>query len=580
MRTLAERPVVLEPTIGVTQPPPERKRSGFSIEQLFWVIAAIGVVPRLSIFLENHALWLDEAMLALSITHRTLSQLTLPLDWNQAAPVGFLFLEKLSVMSFGNNEYVLRLVSIFSGIASLVAFRWLALKWLNKTGAAIAMILFALSPSLCKFSAQVKPYESDVAVALLLTVFATCVIPKAIKPVTAIVWGALGAVAVWFTFPSVLVLGGHGLTAAMTALWRKDRKSLSLLAIPIGMWLASFAAYYKIFLTSSANNNFLNHYWHEDFIPWSIRDCPSWFYDKLVETIRYCFGSAEILVGVVAVCAAVGLLYMLKRRRTELLIATTPIVMALFAALAHKYPFATRLIAFVFPALIILVAAGIESISQNLGRHRLVTATCLTALIVPFMMYWIRPVKQEDMRSLVRYIQQHEKPTDSIYVYHTSVPSFQYYAELFELPQDNVILGVRHPRFQQYNEHRTPDPPTGIASLGAWLSGENVRGKRNWNYRFKNDILGLAKRDRVWVVFAHVVDHRIYSRESVALYYLDQIGSNVRTVPGHNAWVYLYDMHKNPGPSDAAVESGNEDSKHDSDGDINEEEQPISKGFK
>jgi len=580
MQTFTERPGVHEPAIEPFELKPERKRSGFSIEQLLWLIVAIGIVPRLSLFLANHSLWLDEAMLALNITHRPLAQLTLPLDWNQAAPVGYLFLVKLSEMTFGNSEYAVRLVSIFSGIASLVAFRWLALKSLSKMGAVIAMMLFAVSPSLCDYSAQAKQYESDVLVALILSLYAINLIPKAIKPVTAILWGALGAFAVWFSFPSLFVLGGQGLTAAMTAVRRRDHKSLTLLSIPFGMWLASFSVYYTSLLATSANNKFFNQYWKKDFIPWSLEDCPHWFSNKLVETIHSCFGIAEIIVGVAALCMVVGSFHMLKRRQTEFLIAIAPIMMALLAALVHVYPIKPRLITFVVPGLIILVAAGIERISQGFDRRKLVVATCLTGLFVSSMMYSMRPSKQEEMRPLVQYIQKHGKPTDTIYLYYGSVPAFQYYAELYNLPQNNVILGISYPNFQQYYKGRTPGPTKGAASLGNWINGETAQDGRNWNYRYKTDILALAKSDRVWAIFSHPMDKRPHDQESLALYYLDEIGTKVREVSKRGAHAYLYDMNQKPGsPNHEAIESAaSEDQTQDSARDASDDEELQDKG--
>ena len=59
-----------------------------------WLIILFGTLLRLTQYLSNRSLWLDEAFLALNIVNRSFLQLLKPLDNNQGAPIGFLMLEK------------------------------------------------------------------------------------------------------------------------------------------------------------------------------------------------------------------------------------------------------------------------------------------------------------------------------------------------------------------------------------------------------------------------------------------------------------------------------------------------------
>ena len=43
-------------------------------------------------------------------------ELTQLLDYHQAAPIGFLFIEKLSILVFGNHDYIMRLFPLLAGI--------------------------------------------------------------------------------------------------------------------------------------------------------------------------------------------------------------------------------------------------------------------------------------------------------------------------------------------------------------------------------------------------------------------------------------------------------------------------------
>ena len=81
-----------------------------------------GSALRIAPFLIDRSLWLDEAKLALNVLERSPAQLFAPLDYDQAAPVGFLLLEKRAVMAFGEGERALRLVPLIAGLGALWLF--------------------------------------------------------------------------------------------------------------------------------------------------------------------------------------------------------------------------------------------------------------------------------------------------------------------------------------------------------------------------------------------------------------------------------------------------------------------------
>ena len=92
-----------------------------------WAIVVLGLGLRTVQYARNRSLWLDEALLALNILHRSAGGLFKGLDYHQGAPIGFLLLEKLATKLAGNGELALRafpfLGLISFGDCSLV--RWL-----------------------------------------------------------------------------------------------------------------------------------------------------------------------------------------------------------------------------------------------------------------------------------------------------------------------------------------------------------------------------------------------------------------------------------------------------------------------
>ena|SRR5205823_3801628 len=96
----------------------------------------------------NRSLWLDEFYIALNIVQRSFSQLLQPLDFHQAAPIGFLLIEKAAVQPFGNTEYALRLFPLFSGIVALLFLYKLASWYLAPRATLIALGLFSIADPL------------------------------------------------------------------------------------------------------------------------------------------------------------------------------------------------------------------------------------------------------------------------------------------------------------------------------------------------------------------------------------------------------------------------------------------------
>ncbi|MBI5093012.1 MAG: glycosyltransferase family 39 protein [Candidatus Hydrogenedentes bacterium] len=484
---------------------------------LLWVILLAGITVRLLQFLHGRDLWHDEASLALNIHARSYLELLKPLDYEQAAPAGFLVLTKLAVAVFGDNNYGMRVVPFASSIATLLLLWPLARRWVRPSGVPLALALFAASTSFIDFSANLKQYTLDAAVTMVILLCADQVVRRSTaSPGNArqslAVFGIAGAVAVWFSFTAVFVLAAAGLCLASSSLLRRDWKNSLALALMGGAWGVSFAIYYLICLRSASTNDFLLRYWAGAFMPlpprrlsdltWFTAAFSGLFSDTALGLIQAGLGMFAFVLG----CVALAL-----TNRLRLAMVLAPIGVTLLASGVHKYPFADRLLMFLAPVLLIGIGEGAGFLTERArGRYALVAVVFLVCAFADQGVYAARrcaqPYEMQEISGVMDYLKSHRQPGDTIYVYHYADRAFLYYADRYGLQTGEYTLGIRS----------LDDSSQYLADL------DKLKGKT-----------------RVWVVSVVIYQNREFN---ILLTYLDHIGKQLDAHRGKGADVFLYDL--------------------------------------
>lgn len=491
---------------------------------LFLVIAGASV--RLAQYLCNRSLWLDEAMLSLNITRRSFHQLLAPLDYHQGAPVGFLWAEKLVTTWFGNSEYALRLLPFLAGIFSLPFIYLVARRILTPTANAIAVGLFAFTPSLIYYSSEVKQYSSDVFCALLLLYMGLDLLQKQPSLRRCLLAGVVGAVVLWFSHPAVFVLAGVGITL-LCASWRKhDRRHHRRMLAAYALWAISFAGLYWVSLHSLGNDTALLDYWSGHFMPrWNaFRQFP-WLVNHFFALFHEPTGFSSN--GIYAAIFVIGWIGFQRRKPYILGLLALPLGVALLASALHRYPFTGRLLLFTIPSLMLLIAAGTEELRDLLStRGRAVYLAIVLLLFVKPVANALGIVKHpqlsEETRTVIRYARAHEQPGDVWYSYCYGQYAFLYYADLLHMRDRPIILG-------------------------SCLRGRSVTTEYSdtWN-EYAQSLKKLRGQQRVWFIFSHVNHDQGMDEEQFALYILDQQGRRLDSFKSFGAEAYLYDLSANP----------------------------------
>jgi dolichyl-phosphate-mannose-protein mannosyltransferase len=501
-----------------------------SSQTLVWVFLILGILLRLRQYLFDRSLWLDESMLALNIIRRSAVELLKPLDYAQAAPVGFLWLEKLAANYFGTSELALRLFPLLCGIVSVALFALVTRKFLPPSTAPIAVGLFSVSEPLIYYSSEVKQYSSDVVFALILCLAAIPLFEASSRMAGVLSISVAGGVALWFSNPAVFILAGVGLSAFWISVRRRDWRAVFLLLIPAVVWSCSFLVYYIFFLRDvlTAHRD-LFFFWRASFAPFPLTS-PSdalWYASAFVNTVSYPMGS--LFRGIAAIAAVLGIVNLRTGNRDRFLILISPMAVTLMASWARLYPLENRLILFLVPIIILFFAAGLESIHATVCK----TLPLLSVLFVGFLLvypllrgiwHFAKPKGVEEIKLSLEYVEKHRSGGDILYCYYGAVPALEYYTRRGLIgPIDEVI---------------------GVDSHQQWAS-------------YEEDLNKLRGQKRVWILFSHVWQTGGVDEEVLFLNYLDLFGTRLDSHKVAGASAYLYDLSaRRPNPTSSTIRPG------------------------
>lgn len=508
------------------------------------VLVLLGAFVRLRQYAFGRSLWLDEAMLALSVVRRSPSDLLHPLLYGQAAPVGFLWSERVAAVFLGEGERSLRLVPLLAGLAVL-PLTWLAARrLLSPALVPLPVALIALNPRLVYYSNEVKQYSTDVAVVLLLLVVGLYLVRRPTTLWAVAAWGALGAVAVWCSHPAVFYLGGTAVALGLQAMVRRNWGRLSVVVAGSAAWSLSFGLEYLVFLREQAGDPKLKNYWASTFPsqPLTLDGLLSWlgsaFYKVFESPVEL---SATVLMLALSVF---GLARLVRRDWTTGCVLGAPLLLLIGSAVAARaYPISGRLALFLVPPLTFLVSLGIDfpggsaggRVAAQLRRSWVsrrwpvpVAAATATAVLAGTVAVAVAassavgetlaavrdPFVVSEARPLLERLAAEARPGDAVYVGGNSLPQFRFYSRAIDLPYSGAFAA---------RPMRTCNPVARLA--------------------------GLAAKPRFWIVILDRTDGGTGDRRGAYLSQFDAVGQRVRSYEAPTqAGLWLYDTTHGPTP--------------------------------
>lgn len=416
----------------------------------------VGIALRSVQAFEDRALWLDEAMLALNIRRLSFSELCGPLQYDQAAPVGFLWLQKLATFVVSGDEISARVVPWTAGCLCLLIFTKLMIAITGRK-ALLPVAAMAFSPTLICYSGEGKQYSVDV----LVSVMALFVGLRWIKFSTgrvALQAALFCAIAPWMSHTGVFFLPG----VLMLAVAYRNQTGWAMTCACAMLVLTSVLMLFFVNVRKVYENPSLNNFWQSDYVPWrAIGQGPtefftvvSWMLRKWWEFVVRCPGLApDVDPGTAAWFAGAGvtilMTWVLFRAVSDtsssafLAVKYTilPPVTCLVAAALEIYPFGNRLLLFAAPLIFALLGQmSLTTAWSSLRRFQM--DVLLSAILVSWPLAsacesiaerkgvrnMFAPHYEEDIRPFLALMQNSQPSQKNCYVFHAARPAFEYYS--------------------------------------------------------------------------------------------------------------------------------------------------------
>lgn len=383
-----------------------------------WLILALvlsGLALRSYHYLRVPAVWHDEAALIVNVLNKDFAELLGPLQWHEAAPPLFLWIERAVFLTLGDDVFSLRLFPFLTSCAALLLMVPVSRSLLPAAAVPWAILLFAFADPLAWHACEAKPYSSDVLAAVLLLYFCA----GRSRPLfwQLIVLTLLAPPLIFLSYPACFFYGGV-LVALLPAVWRQRNApaclgyGLLVLAVGISFLLLALGP------ARAQHDDTMTAPWRGFFPewdrPWAV---PVWAATASVEVVRYC---VRPLGQLLLLPALVGGVHFVRRgRRSLMVLLILPVFLALVASCLHRYPYGpARVMVYATPAIALLIAAGTLPLFTWLrARTRLGVALLVAALVLPAVQSLrvvASPWPRADVPAAVEWVSERRQPEDLV----------------------------------------------------------------------------------------------------------------------------------------------------------------------
>jgi len=461
-------------------------------------LVGLGIAVRTIVFCRGYSLILDECSISLDIFFGGIRSFLHTLPRNQAAPLGYLVVQKCILPLFGMNDYTTRLFPFFLGIIAIPGAVLLASFVFNslRTPAAflVAVGLVSFNRGAISYSATAKQYsvESAVTIFLLLAFAAYLATAKSARQQkTRSIMLALSPILVWFSFGAVFVVAAIFSVLFLRALFLRRRQALAIAAAFGINALTQLTLFYFLSMRSVSVNRRMVRAWTAAYMPlWPPARTVAWLYNSFCSvgemTIHLRLSPLVTLSIILVTWTAI------RRRSWFALVLVISVLLCLAASAARVYPFAGRLLLFLMPCFVFMVALALEFVElRNPGVAGILGSVVVIAAGFAALRYGvIRYRGVDDVRGVYEEMIAGMHSGDQLWVAPLAGPCFQYYS-LWMPPPPGVDVHLP----QNGDLPRLPDGRDWILVMRTpWAPGEG----ESWLREAESGGRPIESFDRQW----------------------------------------------------------------------------------
>lgn len=346
------------------------------VEAWLHVFLALGVVLRLARLALCYPLWRDEAYLAANVLERDFAALMRPLDDQQVCPLLFLWAEKAISLTIGFGATTLRLLPTIAAVAALFLLRHVAGRLLKGPALVFAVAILAIGYTPIRHGGEVKPYATDLLVALGLIGLAVEWLRAPDRNRFLWALAALGPVAIGLSNPAIFVAAGVGIVLAGPVLRTRSAGAIGPLAVYGAGVGATFLTLLRLVNApqAAAVMDWMRVYWADAFPPRSPLLLLRWLAEvHTSHMFAYPAGGDHGASTATTALSLVGAVAFLRRgSRAVLALLMAPFLLGLIAAALGRYPYggSARTMQYVAPSIILLAGLGLAVALARLPRPR------------------------------------------------------------------------------------------------------------------------------------------------------------------------------------------------------------------
>ena len=348
------------------------------IVRLGLMVVILGLCWRVGRFLMGFPMWGDEAFIVANLYTRDFAGMVQPLEHQQIAPLGFMWVELAAARVLGMSVWALRTPAFVCGLFSLLVFWRFARRRLDPYSGLLAVAIFAASYYVVRHSSEVKPYAGDLAVSLVLTCLGWAVYCRSDSIARWLGLIIVAAAGVWLSYPAVFVAGAVAMLLTALLWQQRSRKVFSGWIAYVLIFGGSFLVMYVLYgkpHSEAAQDMVASNTWNRSFPPlaqpWRL---PLWFLKVHTgNMLAYPVGGKNFGSIFTFLLVVTGIADLWRNRRGPLLLLLLgPLVLMMVAAAMEKYPYGTsaRVSQHMAPAFCLLAGVGLSSALRVLLKGR------------------------------------------------------------------------------------------------------------------------------------------------------------------------------------------------------------------